>query len=134
MKLHVALRLLASSNSSAYLRGRYEVQVADRLGEPASDGLGAVYGFIAPSEYANKRGQVHLIEIGMNAGYHPLEEAHQQLQSLSHYLHLLAEPSQPEHTNPTPSRHHRLAARVARFRLGLFAIAQEILALSPLNP
>jgi len=33
-------------------------------------------------------------------GYHLPEEAHQQLQSLSHYLHLLAELSQPEHTNP----------------------------------
>ena len=33
-------------------------------------------------------------------GYHLPEEAHQQLQSLCHYLHLLAELSQPEHTNP----------------------------------
>jgi hypothetical protein len=33
-------------------------------------------------------------------GYHLPEEAHQKLQSLSHYLHLLAELSQPEHTNP----------------------------------
>ena len=33
-------------------------------------------------------------------GYFLPEEAHQQLQSLSHYLHLLAELSQPEHTNP----------------------------------
>lgn len=53
-KLHVELRLPAGSNSGVYLRGRYEVQIADPLGEPASDGLGAVYGFIAPSEYAGK--------------------------------------------------------------------------------
>ena len=33
-------------------------------------------------------------------GYFLPEEAHQQLQSLSHYLHLLAELSQPEHLNP----------------------------------
>ena len=53
-KLHAELRLPASSNSGVYLRGRYEVQIADTLGEPASDGLGAVYGFIAPSEDAGK--------------------------------------------------------------------------------
>ncbi len=53
-KLHVELRLPAGSNSGVYLRGRYEVQVADYLGEPAIDGLGAVYGFIAPSEDAGK--------------------------------------------------------------------------------
>ena len=53
-KLHVELRLPAGSNSGVYLRGRYEVQIADALGEPASDQLGAVYGFIAPSEDASK--------------------------------------------------------------------------------
>jgi hypothetical protein len=53
-KLHVELRLPAGSNSGVYLRGRYEVQIADSQGEPASDGLGAVYGFIAPSEDAGK--------------------------------------------------------------------------------
>lgn len=53
-KLHVELRLPAGSNSGVYLRGRYEVQIADALGEPASDQLGAVYGFIAPSEHAGK--------------------------------------------------------------------------------
>jgi hypothetical protein len=53
-KLHVELRLPAGSNSGVYLRGRYEVQIADPLGEPASDGLGAVYGFIAPGEDAGK--------------------------------------------------------------------------------
>jgi hypothetical protein len=53
-KLHVELRFPEGSNSGVYLRGRYEVQIADHLGEPASDGLGAVYGFIAPSEDASK--------------------------------------------------------------------------------
>ena len=33
-------------------------------------------------------------------GYFLPEEAHQQLQFLRHHLHLLAELSQPEHTNP----------------------------------
>jgi 3-keto-disaccharide hydrolase len=53
-KLHVELRLPAGSNSGVYLRGRYEVQIADALGEPPSNGLGAVYGFIAPLEAAGK--------------------------------------------------------------------------------
>ncbi len=53
-KLHVELRLPAGSNSGVYLRGRHEVQIADSSGEPASDGLGAVYGFIAPTEDAGK--------------------------------------------------------------------------------
>jgi hypothetical protein len=51
-KLHVELRLPKGSNSGVYLRGRHEVQIADRFGEPASDTLGAVYGFLAPSEEA----------------------------------------------------------------------------------
>ena len=33
-------------------------------------------------------------------GYYLPEEAHQQLQSLCEYLHLLADLSQPEHINP----------------------------------
>jgi len=53
-KLHVELRFPEGSNSGVYLRGRYEVQIADSLGEPASDRLGAVYGFLAPSEEAAK--------------------------------------------------------------------------------
>jgi hypothetical protein len=53
-KLHVELRFPAGSNSGVYLRGRYEVQIADSRGEPASDRLGAVYGFLPPSEEAAK--------------------------------------------------------------------------------
>lgn len=53
-KLHVELRLPAGSNSGVYLRGRYEVQIADSVGEPASDRLGAVYGFLPPSEDAGR--------------------------------------------------------------------------------
>lgn len=53
-KLHVELRLPKGSNSGVYLRGRYEVQVADAFGEPASDSLGAIYGFLAPSVDAAK--------------------------------------------------------------------------------
>jgi hypothetical protein len=54
-KLHVEFRYPKASNSGVYLRGRYEVQVADSKGlEPLKDELGAVYGFIAPSEMMAK--------------------------------------------------------------------------------
>jgi hypothetical protein len=54
-KLHVEFRIPKGSNSGVYLRGRYEVQVADGLGlEPAVDQLGAVYGFLSPSEMVAK--------------------------------------------------------------------------------
>lgn len=52
-KLHVELRLPRGSNSGLYLRGRYEVQIADSLGEPATERLGAVYGFLPPSQDAS---------------------------------------------------------------------------------
>ena len=55
-KLHVELRLPKGSNSGVYLRGRHEVQVADVAAEPASDTLGAIYGFLAPSEEASLGG------------------------------------------------------------------------------
>lgn len=55
-KLHVEFRYPAGSNSGVYLRGRYEVQIADLPGdEPAIDGLGAVYGYLAPAEMAAKK-------------------------------------------------------------------------------
>ena len=54
-KLHVEFRIPKGSNSGVYLRGRYEVQVADGFGlEPAPDQLGAIYGFISPSEMMAK--------------------------------------------------------------------------------
>ena len=53
-KLHVELRFPEGSNSGIYLRGRYEVQIADSRGEPPSDRLGAIYGFLPPSEDAAK--------------------------------------------------------------------------------
>jgi hypothetical protein len=52
-KLHVEFRYPAGGNSGVYLRGRYEVQIADTpAAEPSIDGLGAVYGFLAPAEMA----------------------------------------------------------------------------------
>ncbi len=51
--LHVEFRYPAGSNSGVYLRGRYEVQIEDTAGqEPASTHLGAIYGFLTPSEDA----------------------------------------------------------------------------------
>ncbi len=61
-KLHLEFRLPPGGNSGVYLRGRYEVQVEDdeatpaerRAAEPAANHLGAVYGFVAPNEYAGR--------------------------------------------------------------------------------
>ena len=52
-KLHAEVRYPAGGNSGIYLRGRYEVQIADSdETEPSYGSLGAVYGFLAPSEMA----------------------------------------------------------------------------------
>ncbi|MCE6991866.1 DUF1080 domain-containing protein [Dyadobacter sp. CY323] len=54
-KLHIEFRIPKGSNSGVYLRGRYEVQVTDSKGmEPSLDQMGAVYGFITPSEMVAK--------------------------------------------------------------------------------
>lgn len=54
-KLHIEFRYPEGSNSGVYLRGRYEVQIMDSKGkEPLKDLLGAVYGFISPSEQVAK--------------------------------------------------------------------------------
>jgi Domain of Unknown Function (DUF1080) len=54
-KLHIEFRYPKGSNSGVYLRGRYEVQVIDSKGmEPLKGLLGAIYGFIAPSEMVAK--------------------------------------------------------------------------------
>lgn len=54
-KLHIEFRCPKGSNSGVYLRGRYEVQIEDSKGkEPQKDLLGAVYGFISPSEMPAK--------------------------------------------------------------------------------
>src|SRR5688572_5766644 len=55
-KLHIEFRYPKGSNSGIYLRGRYEVQIADSVpSEPVNDLLGSVYGFLSPSEIANKK-------------------------------------------------------------------------------
>lgn len=48
-KLHVEFRYPEGSNSGIYLRGRYEVQVADSYRmDPQKDQIAAIYGFIQP--------------------------------------------------------------------------------------
>lgn len=50
-KLHIEFRYPKESNSGVYLRGRYEVQIEDNYGmDPSPDHLGAIYGFLPPSE------------------------------------------------------------------------------------
>lgn len=62
-KLHVEVRYPAGGNSGIYLRGRYEVQIADEP-EPSIGGLGAVYGYLAPSENAaGKPGEWQVFDI-----------------------------------------------------------------------
>src|SRR5687767_6052666 len=54
-KLHIEFRYPKGSNSGIYLRGRYELQVMDSKGAAPSKGdLGAIYGFIMPSEMVAK--------------------------------------------------------------------------------
>jgi 3-keto-disaccharide hydrolase len=54
-KLHVEFRYQKDGNSGIYLRGRYEVQVADTGDELAVGSLGAVYGYLEPSDTAAKK-------------------------------------------------------------------------------
>ena len=52
-KLHAEFRYPEGSNSGLYLRGRYEVQIADNIGlEPSSIYFGGIYGLLTPNENA----------------------------------------------------------------------------------
>jgi len=64
-KLHVEFKCGANSNSGVYLRGRYEVQIeTDSAAEPASQRIGGVYGFLAPSsELPRKSGEWQTFDI-----------------------------------------------------------------------
>lgn len=54
-KLHTEFRYPEGSNSGIYLRGRYEVQIADNIGlEPSDIYFGGIYGFLEPNENAAK--------------------------------------------------------------------------------
>jgi len=55
-KLHIEFRYSTHGNSGVYLRGRYEVQILDDNGTAPQKGvLGAVYGFLPPSEIVAKK-------------------------------------------------------------------------------
>ncbi len=55
-KLHVEFKCDGSCNSGVYLRGRYEVQIAEPAGElPPNRSLGSVYGFIVPNPAATPK-------------------------------------------------------------------------------
>ncbi len=50
-KLHIEFKYPKDSNSGIYLRGRYEVQVADNAGlEPSNILFGGIYGLLTPNE------------------------------------------------------------------------------------
>jgi hypothetical protein len=53
-KLHVEFRYAKNGNSGVYLRGRYEVQIEDtpKRAIPLPVDIGAIYGFLPPSEIA----------------------------------------------------------------------------------
>ena len=54
-KLHIEFRYPEEGNSGVYLRGRYEVQIADNKGNDPSDIMfGGVYGFLTPNEMVAK--------------------------------------------------------------------------------
>ncbi len=54
-RLHVEFRYSEGSNSGIYLRGRYEVQIADNKGmEPSNVLLAGIYGFLTPNEMVAK--------------------------------------------------------------------------------
>jgi hypothetical protein len=64
-KLELEVRVPEGGNSGMYLRGRYEVQVADDHGKaPSPGGMGAVYGRVIPIANASKpAGEWNLFEI-----------------------------------------------------------------------
>ena len=54
-KLHIEFKYPEGSNSGLYLRGRYEVQIADNRGDdPSSILFGGIYGFLSPVEMVAK--------------------------------------------------------------------------------
>lgn len=55
-KLHIEFRYPKGSNSGVYLRGRYEVQIADSATtQPSNDLFAGIYGFLTPSEMVIKQ-------------------------------------------------------------------------------
>ncbi|MFS4467662.1 DUF1080 domain-containing protein [Maribacter sp. 2210JD10-5] len=67
-KLHAEFRYPEDSNSGIYLRGRYEIQIADNIGlEPSSIYFGGIYGLLTPNENAAKKaGEWQTYDITLN--------------------------------------------------------------------
>ena len=67
-KLHAEFRIQKDGNSGIYLRGRYEVQIADNKGmDPASILFGGIYGFLTPNVMAAKApGEWQTYDITLN--------------------------------------------------------------------
>jgi hypothetical protein len=56
-KLHLEHKLEAGARTGIYLRGRYEIQLADDSGKPPTDeGTGAVHGLVVPVKNAARSG------------------------------------------------------------------------------
>jgi hypothetical protein len=55
-KLHLEFKIPAESDSGVYLRGRYEIEIADAYGRPPdSHGFGSIYGFLKPASNPARR-------------------------------------------------------------------------------
>lgn len=55
-RLHAEFRYPAGGNSGVYLRGRYEVQIADTpAAELTTGSLGSIYGFLTPGDMAARK-------------------------------------------------------------------------------
>jgi len=70
-KLHVEFRVPEHGNSGVYLRGRYEIQVADSSeGAPSGGGSGAIYERILPSKNVCKKpGEWQTYDITLSGQY-----------------------------------------------------------------
>lgn len=55
-KLHLEFNIPRESDSGVYLRGRYEIEIADAYGlPPDARGFGSIYGFLKPSSNPARR-------------------------------------------------------------------------------
>lgn len=67
-KLHAEFRYPEGSNSGLYLRGRYEIQIADNANlNPSSIYFGGIYGLLSPNEMvAKEAGEWQTYDITLN--------------------------------------------------------------------
>jgi hypothetical protein len=69
-KLHLEFKIPAESDSGVYLRGRYEIEIADAYGlSPDSHSFGSIYGFVKPSSNpARPRGEWQSMTLRLSVG------------------------------------------------------------------